>query len=309
VNQLAGIAATLVGSVTLMSAVGPSIGMATASGSFLINNYSVRGSAAVLDGMRVSTDRIPSYLNLDSGPQLSLGERSSGQVYKDRIVLERGSLQIDRASNFEVKTTLVRVVPSDPASKIRIAVDEQNRISVDVLAGAARVMNLRGLEIARVLPGSPLGFDVPTVPPQAGSASVVKALGCVHKLELDHKTYYLLYDSVAKVTLQLQGPAVEKLAGKHVELEGSLNTTVTPVKDAAEVMDVHKVVSEKQDRDKKGRVLGACGVSGEGRRVVPFVLGGVLVTWGVVGVGLASTGGAVSLGSAVGLVGPPTSVP
>lgn len=292
------IATLLVGSVTLMTASGPSIGMATASGSFRVNNSSVNGSASVLDGMRVGTDGSPSYLVLDGGSQLSLSERSSGQVYRDRLVLEQGSLRIDRANNFQIDTATVRVMPSDAGSKVRVIVGAQNRVSVDVLSGEARVTNLKGVEVARVYPGEARSFGLPPIPPQAGAAAVTRMTGCVHKVTVNGKVYYILGEATSRVQIEVDGALASTLAGKYVEIDASPNATATPVKDATQVVDVVKVVSEKKQAD--------CNAGGWWRAAVLGVpagvlVGGVAVTGVSVGIlaakGVFSSGGPIAGGS------------
>jgi len=269
--------------MTLMSADGGSIGMATASGSFRVNNSKVKGSASVLNGMRVGTDEAPSYLVLDGGSQVSLSQRSSGQIFKDRMVLEHGSMRIDRASNFAVETAAVRVTATDPGSKMLIQVSDQNKISVDVLSGEARITNLKGIEVARVYPGEPLSFSAAPPAPQAGAAAVTRVSGCVHKVTVGGKTYYILTDATTKVKIELQGAQAEKLAGKYAEIEGSLNTTATPVRDTTQVVEVVRVLSERKEP--------GCNAGPWAKKVgpVPVLLAGILIGGGVVG-GLAAAG-------------------
>ncbi len=267
-----------------MTADGLSIGMATASGTFRVNNSKVKGSASVLNGMHVGTDDAPSYLVIDGGSQVSLSERSSGQVFKDRMILEHGSMRLDRAGNFAVETNAVRVIASDPSSRMRIRLDDQNKVSVDVLSGEARITNLKGIEVARVFPGEPLSFTAAPPAPQAGAAATTKVSGCVQKVVINGKSYYILTDSTTKVRIELQGSQAEKLAGKYVEIEGSLNTTATPVKDTTQVVEVVKVVSEKKEPG-----CHASGVWAKKVGPVPVLLAGILIGGGVVG-GLAAAG-------------------
>ena len=272
--------------MTLMGATGPSIGMATSSGSFRVNNSNVKGSASVLDGMRLGTDATPFYLILDGGSQLSLAEQSSAQVYRDRMVLERGSLRIDHSSNFEIDTATVRVTPADGGSKVRVSVSDANRVSVDVLSGEARVTNLKGVEVARVYPGAARSFGLPPVPPQAGASAVTRLTGCVKKVTVNGKIYYILGESTTRVKIELDGALASSLAGKYVEIEVSPNATATPAKDASQAVDVVKVISDKKQAGcDAGNGWWATSVG------VPLgvLVGGVAVAGATVG-GLAAAG-------------------
>ena len=159
-----------------------------------------------------------------------------------------------------------------------------NKVSVDVLSGEARITNLKGVEVARVFPGEALSFSMPPAP-QAGAAAVTKVAGCVHKVTVNGKTYYVLVDSTTKVKIELQGSQVEKLVGKYAEIEGSLNTTATPVvKDATQVIEVVKVISERKEPG-----CHAGGVWAKKIGPLPVLLAGILIGGGVVG-GLAAAG-------------------
>jgi len=280
-----------------------SIGMATAPGSFRVNNSTVKGSASVLNGMHVGTDEAPSYLVLNGGSQVSLSARSSGQVFSDRLVLERGAMRIDRANNYAVDTGTVRIIPADSLSKMKILVGDQNNVSVNVLSGEARVTNLKGVEVARVYPGTPLSFSMSPGTgsgpmPQAGAATTTHVGGCVQKVVSGGTTYYVLTDSTTNVKIELQGPLAEKLAGKFAEVEGSLNTTVTPAQDASQVIQVAKVYAERKETgcpakgNGSSKAAKAAAVGGAGG--VPVWIAGVAV----VGIASAATlGGLAAAGT------------
>jgi hypothetical protein len=300
------IAVILSGSVTLMMGDGLSIGMATAPGSFRVNNSTVKGSASVLNGMHVGTDEAPSYLVLSGGSQVSLSARSSGQVFKDRLVLEHGAMRIDRADNFSVDTGTVRIIPADPLSKMKILVGDQNNVSVNVLSGEARVTNLKGVEVARVYPGAPLSFSMTGAGsasgpvPQAGAATTTRVGGCVQKVMSGGANYYVLTDSTTNVKIELQGPLAEKLDGKFVEVEGSVNTTVSPAQDASQVIQVAKVYAERKEAgcpakgNGSSKPVKATGGAGGGGGGVPVWIAGVAI----VGVASAATiGGLAAAGT------------
>ena len=192
------------------------------------------------------------------------------------------------------------MIPAD-ASKVRIQMNDQKQVSVDVLSGEARITNLKGVEVARVYPGEALSFTMPPVP-QAGASGATKIAGCVEKVVVGGKTYYVLTDSTTKVRVQLQGSLVEALAGKYAEVEGSPNTTVTPIKDATQVVEVVKVNSEK-------KVTGCPHRGGAWSKTVggvPVLLGGILIGGGTIG-GLAAAG--TFSGSSSSLAGRSVSTP
>jgi hypothetical protein len=285
------VAVLVVGSITRALAAEASIGMITSPSSFSLNSAVVSRSATVLNGAQVHTMKAPSQIVLDGGGQVSLAAGSAGRVYREKLRLDGGVARLDRAADLSVETPTVVVRAVDPSSKLDVAVGKGNQVGVSVRNGEARVMNLQGVEVARLFAGETLNFSLPAPSPlpQGGASSAMKLSGCVEKVLIEGKPYYFLTDSTTKTKIQLQGTDIEKLAGKVVQVEGSPNSTVSPARGASQVMVVVKVVSEKK--------VAGCPVAGGGFWARPLgaaplvLLGGLVIGGGTVaGLAIADAG-------------------
>jgi hypothetical protein len=304
------VAVLVVGSVTAALASEASIGMITSPSTFSLNSATVNRSASLLNGMQVRTSKAPSQIVLDGGALLNLTAGSAGQVFRSRFRLDGGAARLDKVgeNGMTVETQMVVVRPVDATSKVDVAVAGSGKqVGVSVRSGEARVTNLQGVEVAHLFAGEALNFSLPAPAPvpQAGASSSMKLSGCVEKVMVEGKSYYFLTDATTKTKVQLQGTEVENLSGKVVQVEGSPNTTVTPVRGASQVMVVVKVISEKK--------MAGCPVAGGGFWARPLgaaplvLLGGLVVGGGTIaGLAIADAGPFASSGA---LAGGQVSVP
>jgi hypothetical protein len=79
--------------LVLDSAPGP-IGVATASGTFLVEGAPVRGNATLFEGARVETRGVRSELRLPHGVRLQLAENSAARVWRHQVQVSRGMARI-----------------------------------------------------------------------------------------------------------------------------------------------------------------------------------------------------------------------
>lgn len=229
--------AILAGSLSILLAAGPSIGLIIARGNFRINNSQVYGNATLLEGSMVETTRASSELHLNSGVRMLLAGSSLCRVYRDRLVLERGQGQVENASAYRVDARGLSIFPSSTA---RIALSGTSLIQVAALNGPVRVAKPDGLLVANIRPGEALEFD----PQQAGAATAAKLTGCVQLKEPGH---YLLTDETTGVTVELSGPDLAGKAGARIEATGTVDPTAKASAGAAHVIRViaAKVLSPK----------------------------------------------------------------
>ena len=89
--------------VTPLTAAAPAIGLATANGSFEVNSARVWGNATLFDGSVVETAKAPSQVKLNNGAQLRLATGSRAIVHDGRLVLEKGSSQLESAAAYPVE--------------------------------------------------------------------------------------------------------------------------------------------------------------------------------------------------------------
>jgi hypothetical protein len=73
----------------------PVIGVASSRGTFRINQSAVTGNGTILDGATLETVKTGSTVQLaGDSSKVWLGANSKGKVFRDKLVLERGSSQL-----------------------------------------------------------------------------------------------------------------------------------------------------------------------------------------------------------------------
>src|SRR3954447_18245627 len=81
----------------------PAIRVATANGSFAVNNTQVSGSATLFDGSLVETGKASSRLELSNGSHLNLNANSSVELKGAGSVLKTGSGELGATAGFSLE--------------------------------------------------------------------------------------------------------------------------------------------------------------------------------------------------------------
>ena len=81
----------VVAQLSLALAASPAIGVAQANGNFFIDNAEVMSNGTLFDGSVLETKRASSEIRLGGNMRMDLATDSKGQVFKDRLVLEKGA--------------------------------------------------------------------------------------------------------------------------------------------------------------------------------------------------------------------------
>lgn len=204
----ASIALMLMATLTFGMASAPAIGVAMARGSFRLDNATVSRNGTLFDGTLIETAQVPSELQLQGGARIELAPGSRGTIYRDRLVLERGQGQL-AGTTYRIEANKIRV---DADSSALVALDATNRVVVAALGGPVRVTNSEGVLLANIRQGKALEFE-----PQAGAAPPTQVTGILEKRD----GHFLLTDETTGVTVELQGPGLERNVGKRVEIAGS----------------------------------------------------------------------------------------
>ncbi|MEZ5354555.1 MAG: hypothetical protein R2762_18135 [Bryobacteraceae bacterium] len=263
--------------LTLNLAVGmaaaPVIGVATAKGSFKLDSAPVTGNGTLLDGVTIETSRAASELRLVGGVKMSMGAGSRGQLFRNRMVLERGTSQFSNVGQFGLEAKSLRIVADDANSAGRISVNGDNRVQVAAVSGSFRISNAKGVLLASLRAGHALEFE-----PQSsgGAAAPSRLTGCVVKKD----NQYFLTDDTANVTVQLKGGHIEKYAGHKVEVVGAQIPGAKPEAGASQLVQV----SELKDLDRRcslpaGAIAG--GAAAGGAAAGGATAGGVATAAGV----------------------------
>jgi len=264
------------------------IGLATTQGVFTVDNAQVQGNAALLDGSLLQTGDNPSQVTLQGGARLDLATNSTGRIYRDHVVLERG---VSRAKGVSVVVNGLRVVPADSSSVIQISTDGTKRFSVGATTGRASVLNSSGALIAEVTRGSAMSF----AQTETGAGAPSQITGCVQRIR--GTSNYVIRDETTNVIYQVSGPDVEANVGKSVQITGSLDTTATPVTGASQVIHETALTPNSSGKSCRSDVAAAADAAGAAAAAAAggglsgatiAIIGGVVVA-GIIG-GLAAAG-------------------
>ena len=276
----------LSGALVSSFAAAPVIGIATARGGFLIDNAPVRGNATLFEGAMVETTATPSFVQLQGGARIHLGSGSRGWVFKDRLVLEKGEGQMDKALHYRIEARSLQITAESSAATAHVALQGSSGITVAVLAGMVRVTTAEGTLLARLEPGRALQFE----PQAAGGGAPFVVTGCLAAVD----NSFILKDDTAQVSFEVRpapGMELSSLAGKHIEVTANGPQRTRPIAGAAEVIYADQV----------RLVEGACPMPGaaptpSGKRnagmsgTTKAVIAGVVIGGAAGGVALGLTG-------------------
>jgi hypothetical protein len=223
------------GCLLFLMAAPPSIGVIRSDGDFRVDGSMVTGNATLFEGSTIQTAAAQSKIQLSSGAEIVLAPGSRAQVYQDRTVLQQGSQSIKNSQKHLIEAGTLRISPADTHTVADIVSQDSNHVSISAREGLVDVRNGAGVLVATVHPGLALAFTT-----QAGGASTAtKMRGCLVK----KGDRYLLTDTTATVTVELQGPDVAKNVGHQVEITGSMIPGITPAAPATQVVQVVTVDS------------------------------------------------------------------
>jgi len=223
----------LVLQLSVAMAAAPVIGVATAKGSFRLDNAAVRGNGTIFEGSLIETGRARGELQLSGGTIMELGLESRGQVYRDRLVLQKGIGEIRDASGFGVEASTLRIVAEEKGAVGRVEIMDANKIQVAALRGNFRVTNANGIMIAALAAGRALEFETKG----AGASAPSTLTGCLVKRD----GHYILTDDTTGVTVELKGGALDKYEGHKIEVTGGNVPSAIPVESASQVIQISNV--------------------------------------------------------------------
>jgi hypothetical protein len=293
------LALVLCGTVSLSFSSSPAIGLAVTDGGFQVDHASVWGNATLFDGNLIETSEASSRLQLRNGVAMRLASDSRARIYDSRLVLEKGTGQLESV-NYRIEADGLRVSPDSPGSVARVQVDGENRIVVAAYQGSVRVSNSQGVLVARLETGRELAFE-----PQAeGTAGLTKVSGCL----LRKDGQIVIVDGTTNVVIQLQGAGLDANLGSHVEITGGAISQAPTVAGASQIVNVSDVkLVAKGGCASVAKKIGAAAVAG----AAAGAAAGGLSTGAIVAIvaGVAAIGSTVGLAAANALPGQGTSAP
>ncbi len=270
----------VIGVVNMAEAGSPAIGTVTAKGAFRLNQATVANNASLLEGATIETDGVGTALQFSSGARFSLAADSRGQVFGDRVILERGAGQLEKMAGLRIEARGLIIQPETGNATARIVVARDAGVQLTALTGSFRVLNSRGAVVAKLRPGLTLAFEQ-----QSGRRAQVT--GVIR----NRGGHYLITDETTNVTVEVAGAGLEKEVGRRVEVSGAADPSATPVNDASQFV---RVLAIKRLPSSGAAAAGAGGTKGRAGKGFGSSAGTVAVIGGIAAAaivgGLAASG-------------------
>jgi hypothetical protein len=245
------IALILVGSMSMGMAAAPAVGVVTARGNFAIDSASIAGNATLFEGSQIETGKVPSQLQFNTGARMQLAAESRGIVYRDRLVLEKGSSRLEKG-NYQVEALSLRIHPEGENTAARVSMRGAGVVQVAALTGQVRVTAANGVLLANLQAGSSADFT----PEGGGQSSPTMVTGCLES----SSGKFLLTDETSLVRFVVMGTGVEKEVGHRVQVAG----TVTPVPESMSQIHSTSVKQLSKKCSNRGKAAAAAGVGAAG---------------------------------------------
>jgi hypothetical protein len=132
------------------------IGIATAKGSFRVDDSYVAGNATLFEGASVETGTNTGELNL-SKARVAMAAETRGRVFQDRMILDRGKVQWGGTA-FRTLVGELQIVGANDASKALVTRKGEG-VQVASLSGTVNVLSASGEMLMAVAPGMAFDFN------------------------------------------------------------------------------------------------------------------------------------------------------
>ncbi len=149
--------------VLACSALPPTIGIASAFGSFVVNSNRVDGNANLFEGSELKTGKASSEVLLRNGAALTLGIDSSGTIYADHLLLQEGATKVDNMNGYSVHAADYRIDEGQPASQAVVRIEE-DMVEVAALSGSLNVFDRQGALLTHIGAGTATAFQTGASP-------------------------------------------------------------------------------------------------------------------------------------------------
>ena len=139
-------------------ALPPTIGVASARGTFVVNRNLVDGNANLFEGSELKTGKASSQVFLLNGAAFTLGIESAGTIYRDRLLLQQGATKVDGMNGFSIQAGAYRIEPGVPASQAVVRLDG-DAVEVAALSGSLNVFDQKGSLLTHIGAGTASAFQ------------------------------------------------------------------------------------------------------------------------------------------------------
>jgi hypothetical protein len=232
------------------------IGTASARGNMRVDGASVASNATLFDGSVVETDQATTALRLDKGVEVKLATASNATLYRDRLVLTKGTSEVLMGTrDFTVEANHLQVVPDKPYSRGVVSMQNAASVKVAVISGGFHVTNGSGLLLASIRPGSVMSFDGSG---GQGATAPTTIIGCV--IERDGK-YYLQVPGGTEYLLTGNVEELKHMVGKPEKVIGTPDPNAPPNSNTI-IMTSHSVAARGSLACPLGAAGGAAGAGG-----------------------------------------------
>lgn len=144
------------------------VGVATAIGSFSVNQTSVTGTANLTDGTVLTTTDAASQVMLKGGYGAFFATHSAAAIYSDKFVLQHGAARFDNLKpGFKLEASSLRIENDKDGGQGAVGLKD-GKVVVASVIGNMNVYSQQGALLARVAAGTAVAFDDPQ---QSGATS------------------------------------------------------------------------------------------------------------------------------------------
>jgi hypothetical protein len=156
--------------IAYVSAITPTIGVASAVGTFIVNSAEVEGNANLFDGSQIRTGKASSKVYLMSGAALVLGVDSAGTIYRNHFLLQQGATKVDNLTDYAIQADKYQIRQNQPASQAVVRMDKDG-VEVAALTGSLDVFNEKGVLLTRIGAGTASAFQSGASTGQSGAST------------------------------------------------------------------------------------------------------------------------------------------
>jgi hypothetical protein len=231
------------------------------------------GSAGTIGESRFTTAHERKFVEF-GGASLTIAPESSGVATGEGVILERGELRFISGNGYHVKASSLRITAFASQTSGSVRMNPNGEVQIAAVNGAIRVENASGIELARLLPGESLAFQV-----GANAGNTYDINGCLSAQD----GRYFVTEATTNLKIELRGTDLAKYVGQRVRVTGNTSQPAPPA-GTARIVDVGQITPLP------GEVCGPAGgkvKSGSHHVVRGVVIGGVVVGGTLGGLGAA----------------------
>jgi hypothetical protein len=148
---------------------GPSIGVASALGSYSVDDLAVTGNTDIFNATELRTTISPSDVHFANGAEVRFATRSEGTLFSDHLELKEGAVRLSHFDWYPVHVGQLQIEP-DTFGAEAIIRTKGRTVEIASLGGAIKVAN-GGAMLTQVLTGTKLSFQNTAAQAQSGASS------------------------------------------------------------------------------------------------------------------------------------------